>query len=104
MNVSNEETDDPLQLELVTALGTPRTWCMKVFSRRLNRVMWIARDAASAAVLVEGDREVPVLFPADLARLRDVDDAGCTRALVYHGTGERVPLPFVVVAAAESLA
>jgi hypothetical protein len=80
MTVDTEATDDPLELELVTALGTPRAWAMKVVSRRLNRVLWLAGDAASAAALIEGDRELPVIFKdeleeyAALARLRDGDD------------------------------
>jgi hypothetical protein len=60
------DTPDPLELELLAALGTPGQWCWRVYSRRLDRVLWIARDAASAAVLIEGDSELPVLFSDDL--------------------------------------
>jgi hypothetical protein len=75
MTVRTEDTPDPLQLELQEARGTPRQWCWRVYSRRLGRVLWIARDQdAARALLVEGDREVPVLFPDDLDDLRDVDD------------------------------
>jgi len=75
MTVSTEaDTPDPLQLELVRALGTPRQWCWLVNSRRLDRLLWICRDATSAAALIEGDRAVPVLVGDDLERLCDVDD------------------------------
>src|SRR5262249_13339173 len=71
MSVSNEDTPDPLELKLVRALGRPGQWCWKVYSDRLDRVLWIARDAASAALLIQSADE-PVLFQDDLDDLESL--------------------------------
>jgi hypothetical protein len=52
----------------------PTAW--RLYSRRLDREFWVARDAATAAVLdADGIRaEKPVVLADDLERLRDFDD------------------------------
>jgi hypothetical protein len=68
---------DPLaqfMLDAVACTPGPSAW--RLYSRRLDRELWVARDGEAAARL---DRDgarggLPVLLAADLERLRDVDD------------------------------
>jgi len=94
MSVSNEDTPDPLELKLVRALGRPGQWCWKVYSDRLDRVLWIARDAASAALLIQSADE-PVLFQDDLDDLEslapDVDDRRLNARLDALAAARKTP-------------
>ena len=68
---------DPLaELVLDAVAGTPEPAAWRLYSRRLDRELWVARDADAAAQL---DRDgawggLPVILAADLEQLRDVDD------------------------------
>jgi hypothetical protein len=55
---------------------TPDAAAWRLYSRRLDRELWVARDAAAAAALdADGARAgLPVVLADDLARLRDLDD------------------------------
>jgi len=94
MTDTEADTPDPLQLKLVRALGTPGQWCWHVYSDRLDRVLWIARDAASAALLIQSADD-PVLFQDDLDDLEslapDVDDRTLNARLDALAAARKTP-------------
>jgi hypothetical protein len=63
-----------LVIQAVACSPDPVAW--RLYSRRLNRELWVARDATAANELdgdgVRGD--LPVVLADDLERLRDFDD------------------------------
>jgi hypothetical protein len=63
-----------LMVEATACTPEPCAW--RLYSRRLNRELWVARDAMAAAALdADGVRAgLPVVLADDLARLRDFDD------------------------------
>ena len=64
----------PLVVEAVVCTPDPTAW--RLYSRRLDRELWIARDAEAARRLdTDGARDdLPVVLAHDLERLRDFDD------------------------------
>ena len=58
----------------VACIPDPAAW--RLYSRRLDRELWMARDAEAATALdVDGARAgLPVVLADDLERLRDFDD------------------------------
>ena len=64
------------QLILRTTACTPEPSAWRLYSRRLDRELWLARDTQAAAALdADGARAgLPVVLADDLARLRDFDD------------------------------
>ena len=64
------------QLILRTTACTPEPSAWRLYSRRLDRELWLARDTEAAAALdADGARAgLPVVLADDLARLRDFDD------------------------------
>jgi hypothetical protein len=63
-----------LGLQAVACAPEPAAW--RLYSRRLDRELWVARDAAAAIALdADGARAgLPVILADDLERLRDFDD------------------------------
>jgi hypothetical protein len=72
------EADDGDQLArlVVQAVAYTPAAAWRLYSRRLDRELWVARDAAAAAALdTDGARAgLPVVLADDLGRLRDLDD------------------------------
>jgi hypothetical protein len=64
------------QLVLDAVACTPDVVAWRLYSRRLDRELWVARDAAAAVGLdAHGARVgLPVVLADDLERLRDFDD------------------------------
>lgn len=64
----------PLVVDAVLATPEPAAW--RLWSHRLERELWVARDAAVAAQLDrDGVRDgLPVVLGCDLERLRSFDD------------------------------
>jgi hypothetical protein len=64
-----------LVLQAVACTSSDLT-AWRLYSRRVDRELWVARDAAAAAALdADGARAgLPVVLADDLARLRDFDD------------------------------
>ena len=74
---SKADSGDQLaQLILRTTACTPGPSAWRLYSRRLDRELWVARDAAAAIALdADGARAgLPVILADDLERLRDFDD------------------------------
>jgi hypothetical protein len=63
-----------LVLQVVACTPDPAAW--RLYSRRLNRELWVARDGEAAAQLKhDGVRGgLPVVLATDLERLRSFDD------------------------------
>jgi len=61
-------------LQAVACTPDPAAW--RLYTRRLDRELWVARDAAAAIALdADGARSgLPVVLADDLERLRDFDD------------------------------
>ena len=68
--------DQLAQLVLQAVACTPDPAAWRLYSRRLDRELWVARDTTSANELdgdgVRGD--LPVVLADDLERLRELDD------------------------------
>ena len=64
------------QLILRTTACTPEPSAWRLYSRRLDRELWLARDTEAAAALdADGARAaLPVVLADDLEQLRDFDD------------------------------
>jgi len=64
------------QLILRTTACTPEPSAWRLYSRRLGRELWLARDTEAAAALdADGARAgLPVVLADDLEHLRDFDD------------------------------
>ena len=64
------------QLILRTTACTPEPSAWRLYSRRLDRELWLARDTEAAAALdADGARAgLPVVLADDLEHLRDFDD------------------------------
>jgi hypothetical protein len=64
----------PFVLDGVACAPEPVAW--RLYSRRLDRELWVARDSAAATALdADGARAgLPVILADDLERLRDFDD------------------------------
>jgi hypothetical protein len=73
---------------------TPEPCAWRLYSRRLDRELWIARDAQAATTLdVDGARAgLPVVLADDLERLRELDDRGLNNLLdvLIHFPGARL--------------
>src|SRR5262245_44215435 len=69
-------TPDPLALTLRAAVGRPGAWAWRVYSQRLGRELWIARDADMVRALEQdGARAgLPVVLNDDFERLETLDD------------------------------
>jgi hypothetical protein len=70
-------TDDPLVelvLEATACASEPVAW--RLYSRRLDREIWLARDADVARALDQdgGRGGLPMVLAADLEQLRALDD------------------------------
>jgi hypothetical protein len=71
------DSGDPLaQLVLQAVACAPEPAAWQLYSRRLDRELWMARDAEAATALdVDGARAgLPVVLADDLERLRQLDD------------------------------
>jgi hypothetical protein len=68
--------DQLARLVLGAVACTPDVVAWRLYSRRLDTQLWVARDAVAVAALdVDGVRAgLPVVLADDLARLRDFDD------------------------------
>jgi hypothetical protein len=68
--------DQLAQLVLQAVACTPDPAAWRLYSRRLDRELWLARDAGAATALdADGARAgLPVVLADDLERLRDFDD------------------------------
>jgi hypothetical protein len=76
LHAEADEGDPLAQLVLraVACIPDPAAW--RLYSRRLDRELWVARDAAAAIALdADGARAgLAVVLADDLERLRDFDD------------------------------
>ena len=76
----------------VACAPDPAAW--RLYSRRLDRELWVARDAEAATALdADGARaELPVVLADDLERLRDFDDHRLKHCLdvLMHFPGARL--------------
>jgi hypothetical protein len=81
-----------LVLQVVACTPDPAAW--RLYSRRLDRELWLARDAEAAAALdADGARGgLPVVLADDLERLRDFDDRRLNDLLdvLIHFPGARI--------------
>jgi hypothetical protein len=81
-----------LVLQAVACTPDPAAW--RLYSRRLDRELWLARDAVAAAALeADGARAgLPVVLADDLERLRELDDRGLNNLLdvLIHFPGARL--------------
>jgi hypothetical protein len=68
--------DQLAQLVLLAVACTPAPAAWRLYSHRLDRELWVARDASAAIALdADGARAgLPVVLADDLEGLRDVDD------------------------------
>jgi hypothetical protein len=86
--------DQLARLVLDAVACSPRVVAWRLYSRRLDRELWIARDAAAAAALeADGARAgLPVILADDLERLRAFDDRRLNDLLdvVTHFPGARL--------------
>jgi hypothetical protein len=82
------------QLVVEATACTPEPCAWRLRSRRLERELWLARDAEAAAQLdADGARDgLPVLLADDLERLRDFDDRRLNDLLdvLIHFPGARI--------------
>ena len=82
------------QLILRTTACTPEPSAWRLYSRRLDRELWLARDTEAAAALdADGARAgLPVVLADDLERLRAFDDRRLNDLLdvVTHFPGARL--------------
>jgi hypothetical protein len=64
----------PLVVQAVACIPDAAAW--RLYSRRLDRELWVARDATAATALdADGARAgLPVVLADDLERLRNLDD------------------------------
>jgi hypothetical protein len=86
--------DQLAQLVLHAVACTPDPAAWRLYSRRLDRELWVARDATAANELdgdgVRGD--LPVVLADDLERLRELDDRRLNSLLdiLIHFPGARL--------------
>ena len=92
---SKADSGDQLaQLILRTTACTPGPSAWRLYSRRLDRELWVARDTTSANELdgdgVRGD--LPVVLADDLERLRELDERRLNNLLdvLIHFPGARL--------------
>jgi hypothetical protein len=82
------------QLVTDAVLCAPEPCAWRLYSRQLDRELWLARDAKAAAALdADGARaQLPVVLADDLERLRDLDDRGLNDLLdvLIHFPGARI--------------
>ena len=81
-----------LILQAVACIPDPAGW--RLYSRRLDRELWVARDA-TAAIELDGDGvrdDLPVVLADDLERLRELDDRRLNNLLdvLIHFPGARL--------------
>ena len=86
--------DQLTQLILQAVACTPDPAAWRLYSRRLDRELWVARDAA-AAIALDADcarARLPVVLADDLERLRDFDDRRLNNLLdvLIHFPGARL--------------
>jgi hypothetical protein len=81
-----------LVLQVVACTPDPAAW--RLYSRRLDRELWLASDAEAAIALdADGARAgLPVVLANDLERLRDFDDHRLNDLLdvLIHFPGVRI--------------
>jgi hypothetical protein len=68
--------DQLAQLVIQAVACSPGPVAWRLYSRRVNRELWVARDA-TAAIELDGDGvrdDLPVVLADDLERLRELDD------------------------------
>jgi len=86
--------DQLAQLVLQAVACTPDPIAWRLYSRRLDRELWLARDTEAAAALdADGARAgLPVVLADDLERLRDFDDHQLNDLLdvLIHFPGARI--------------
>jgi hypothetical protein len=86
--------DQLAQLVVQAVACTPDPAAWRLYSRRLDRELWVARDAEAATALdADGARaELPVVLADDLERLRAFDDRRLNDLLdvVTHFPGARL--------------
>jgi hypothetical protein len=86
--------DQLAQLVLQAVACTPDPAAWRLYSRRLDRELWVARDTTSANELdgdgVRGD--LPVVLADDLERLRELDERRLNNLLdvLIHFPGARL--------------
>jgi hypothetical protein len=66
--------DQVAQLVLHAVACTPAPAAWRLYSRRLDRDLWVARDIEAATALDGARAGLPVVLADDLERLRDFDD------------------------------
>jgi hypothetical protein len=86
--------DQLARLVLDAVACTPDVVAWRLYSHRLDRDLWVARDAVAAAALgADGARAgLPVVLADDLERLRDFDDHRLKHCLdvLMHFPGARL--------------
>jgi hypothetical protein len=89
-----DDGDQLAQLVLQAVACTPDPVAWRLYSRRLERELWLARDTEAAAALdTDGARAgLPVVLADDLEHLRDVDDRRLNDLLdvLVHFPGARI--------------